>query len=77
MMKFLEAARLFSDCWDLYRRYYNKELSDDVCDKLIDEMSVLHKKYGKQRMAKEMLLAIISEVQDIDDVRRRTKRDRR
>lgn len=76
MMKFLEAAGLFADCWDAYRKYYGKELNDDICEKFTGEMGLLYEKYGKQRLAKELILAVIGEIERVGDVRRRTKAER-
>lgn len=68
MMKFLEAAGLFADCWNVYRKYYGKELNDDICEKFIGEMELLYEKYEKQRLAKELILAVIGEIERVDDV---------
>lgn len=73
MMKFLEAAGLFADCWDVYRRYYGKELNDDICEHFTNEMGLLYEKYGKQRLAKDLILAVIGEIERVGGVRRRTK----
>lgn len=77
MMKFLEAAGLFADCWDVYRRYYGKELNDGICEQFTSEMGFLYEKHGKQRLAKELILAVIGEIERADDVRRRTRREKR
>ncbi len=73
MMKFWEAAALFSDCWHLYRKYYGQELSEEMCEHFIEETSVLYGKYGKQKLAKDMLLAVINEVERSNDTCNRAK----
>lgn len=63
MMNFLEAARLFSDCWYLYKRYYGRDMEEELCLVLMDETRALHEKYGKQPFAREMILAVIIELE--------------
>lgn len=66
MMVFMEAARLFQDSWKLYRKYYGEEKSEAVWNQLIEEAEGLHAKYGKQPFARELIAAVISEVERID-----------
>lgn len=66
MIVFLEAARLFRDSWGLYRMYYGQEKDREMWERLIEEADGLYAKYGKQPFAKEMIAAVISEVERID-----------
>lgn len=66
MMVFMEAARLFQDSWKLYRKYYGEEKSEAVWNQLIEEADGLYKKYGKHPFAREMMAAVISEVERVD-----------
>lgn len=66
MMFFLEAARLFGDSWGLYRKYYGQEKNREMWERFVEEAEELYKKYGKQPFAREIIVAVISEVERID-----------
>ncbi len=66
MMFFLEAARLFGDSWGLYRKYYGQEKNREMWEQFVEEAKELYKKYGKQPFAREIIVAVISEVERID-----------
>ncbi len=63
MMGFLEAARLFQDCWYLYRKYFGKSMVQEDWDFFMETMNKLHKKYNRSEFAKDMLLAIAKEIE--------------
>lgn len=66
MMFFMGAAKLFQDSWKLYRKYYGKEKSEAMWNQLVEEAEGLYRKYGKQPFVREMIAAVISEVERID-----------
>lgn len=66
MMKFLDAARLFRGCWELYRKYYGQSMNKELWEQFIAETEVLYQKCGKTDMAKELILAVINEIERID-----------
>lgn len=66
MMGFLEAAKLFSDSWRLYRKYYGQEKNRKMWEQLVEEAEALYGKYGKQPFAKEIMVAVVSEIERID-----------
>lgn len=68
-MNFLETAGLFTDCWHLYRKYYSKDLSDDTCKQFVDEIDLIYEKYKGQEFAKDIILAVIKEIEKTDKVR--------
>nr|WP_155885747.1 hypothetical protein [uncultured Schaedlerella sp.] len=57
---------MFRDSWGLYRKYYGQEKDREMWERLIEEADGLYAKYGKQPFAKEMIAAVISEVERID-----------
>ena len=63
MMKFLEAANLFRDCWKLYRQYFAKDMSSVDWDKLADETHKIYEKYRKETFAKDLLVVTINEIE--------------
>lgn len=66
MMGFLEAAGLFRDSWRLYRKYYSQEKSKEMWNLLIEEAEGMYGKYRKQPFVREILVAVISEIERID-----------
>ena len=63
MMGFLEAARLFQDCWYLYRKYFGKSMMQEDWDDFVKTMETLYQKYNKAEFAKNMLLAVEKEIE--------------
>ncbi|MDD3404093.1 MAG: hypothetical protein PHQ72_12185 [Hespellia sp.] len=66
MMGFMEAARLFEDCWKVYRKYFGRRLSESEWDELTEATSDICKKYNSQSFACDLLLAVISEIERIN-----------
>lgn len=62
-MGFLEAARLFQDCWYLYRKYFGKSMMQEDWDDFVKTMETLYQKYNKAEFAKNMLLAVEKEIE--------------
>lgn len=62
MMKFLEVADLFKDCWKLYRKYYGHRMSEALWEQCLQERSALYQKY-QTPMARELISAVISELE--------------
>lgn len=65
MMNFLDAARLFKDIWELYKSYYSEKLGDKLWEQILEEGHGLHKKYQQSAFSKEMIVAVISELERI------------
>lgn len=63
MMGFLEVARLFQDCWYLYRKYFGKSMMQEDWDDFLKTMETLYQKYNKAEFAKNMLLAVEKEIE--------------
>lgn len=63
MMGFLEAARLFQDCWYLYRKYFGKSMMQEDWDDFVKTMETLYQKYNKAEFAKDILLAVEKEIE--------------
>ena len=63
MMGFLEAARLFQDCWHLYRKYFGKDMGQKEWDGFVETTDELYQKYNKAEFAKDILLAVEKEVE--------------
>lgn len=63
MMAFQQAFNLFCDCWKLYRKYVLKDLNDVVINEYIQESGNLMEKYKNNIFAKDMIVAITSEIE--------------
>lgn len=72
-MKFLDAARLFRGCWELYRKYYGQKMSKELWDQFVEETELLYQKFKKAPMAKELIMAVVNEIERIDKRERRDK----
>lgn len=63
MMKFLEVARLFQDCWNLYRKYFGVKLDSEEWSNFVKIMEEVYQKYYKAEFAKDLLLAVEKEIE--------------
>lgn len=64
MMAFLEAAHLFQDCWRLYKKYFSMQSLDrSTWEKFIGETNLILHRYRKEPLAKDILVAVISEIE--------------
>lgn len=64
-MNFLDAARLFKDIWELYKSYYSEKLDDKLWKQILEEGHGLYKKYQQSAFSREMIVAVISELERI------------
>lgn len=65
-MNFLDTAKLLKDIWELYKRYYGEKLNENLWEQVLKDGRALHVKYQKAVFAREMILAVISELERID-----------
>lgn len=72
MMGFLQTAQLFSEAWKLYRKFFNTDMSEADFDHMVKIMEMLYEKYKKQPLAKDLLLAVGSEIERKEKCRRLT-----
>ncbi len=66
MMAVRTVFNLFCDCWQLYRKYITKALNEDDLDRFIQESGNLFRKYGKDPLAKDLLLAVTNEIERME-----------
>ena len=57
--------KIFCECWQLYRKYAVKELTEKEVEKFIEESSEINLKYHTA-IAKDMILTVINEVERIE-----------
>ena len=62
MMNVTNGFHFFLDLWSLYRKYAGRELMETELDAFREEAKEIYDRYGTL-FAKEMLLAVISEIE--------------
>ena len=63
MMGCREAARLFADCWGLYKKYFGADMTDADWNRLCNvEVYGLWEKYRREKFAKELVLDVVDEI---------------
>ena len=65
-----EVQQFFTELWNLYKKYYTPEDSDDYWNSMINEFTELRVKYEKVSISYKMILLII------DDLEMRYKEDK-
>lgn len=55
--------QLFCDSWDLYRKYILGAKNEEALEQFKRETEEIYARYEQEPMAKEMLLAVINEVE--------------
>lgn len=68
-MELREVNCIFNDCYRLYKEFCSKKLDSDDTHELIKAVDLLNKKYNC-KMAEEILLAVINEIDRIEKERR-------
>lgn len=63
MMAVRTAFQLFCDCWHLYRKYILRTANEGALEQFKKETEEIYTRYKQEPMAKEMLLAVIGEVE--------------
>lgn len=63
MMAVRVVFSLFCESWNLYRKYILTELNEDELDSFTEEADKIFKKYDQTPMAKDLILAVINEIE--------------
>ena len=71
MMGFKAAFSLFCDCWRIYSKYAVSNLNDEELQKFADAATAISRKYQEDAFARELVLAIINEIDRIERVKKR------
>lgn len=66
MMGVEQAFRLFSDVWHLYRKYVPENPDERILDEFTRETENICRKYNKDPMAMEVIMAVVHEVDRIE-----------
>ena len=53
----------FGDVWTFFKKYYHVRPDDDYWEELMEEASAIGQKYEQQRLCKDLLLAVIGELE--------------
>lgn len=58
-----EVQQFFTELWNLYKKYYTPEDSDDYWNSMINEFTELRVKYEKVSISYKMILLIIDDLE--------------
>lgn len=68
-MELREVNSIFNDCYRLYKEFCSKKLDSDDMHEFIKAVNLLNKKYNC-KLAEEILLAVMNEIDRIGKERR-------
>ena len=68
-MELREVNSIFNDCYRLYKEFCSKKLDQDDMHEFIKAVDLLNKKYNC-KLAEEILLAVMNEIDRIGKERR-------
>lgn len=68
-MELREVNSIFNDCYKLYKEFCSKKLDSDDMHEFIKAVNLLNKKYNC-KLAEEILLAVMNEIDRIGKERR-------
>lgn len=68
-MELREVNSIFNDCYRLYKEFCSKKLDSDDMHEFIKAVDLLNKKYNC-KLAEEILLAVMNEIDRIGNERR-------
>ena len=68
-MEVREVNSIFNDCYKLYKEFCSKKLDSDDMHEFIKAVDLLNKKYNC-KLAEEILLAVMNEIDRIGNERR-------
>ncbi|WP_378962138.1 hypothetical protein [Mediterraneibacter gnavus] len=68
-MELREVNSIFNDCYRLYKEFCSKKLDSDDMHEFIKAVDLLNKKYNC-KLAEEILLAVMNEIDRIGKERR-------
>ena len=54
---------IFTDVWKLYKKYADVQQEDEYWETLIAEADAIAKKYRNNRLCRDLVLAVISELE--------------
>lgn len=55
--------QIFADVWNFFKRYYQVQDDDIYWDKAIEESNEIAVKYGNNKFANDLLIAVIKEME--------------
>lgn len=55
--------QIFTDVWNFFKKFYEVEDDDSYWDKAIEESNQIAVKYGNNKFANDLLIAVIKEME--------------
>lgn len=56
---------IFTDVWKVYKKYADVRSDDEYWENVVNEINALDKKYDNDRLCRDLILAVISELERI------------
>lgn len=54
---------MFTECWRLFKKYADVKNDDEYWESVVSESNAIAKQYGNCRFVRDLLLAVISELE--------------
>lgn len=61
----MDYFELYKDVWNFHKKYQQVQTTDEYWQQVVDESNQIAKKYNQCKFAKDLLLAIIGELERI------------
>ncbi|WP_333792027.1 hypothetical protein [Muricomes intestini] len=71
MMGFKDVFSLFCGSWNLYRKFAVSDLGDKELQEFADQATALSRKYNEDKFARDVVLAVIDEIDRIERVKKK------
>ena len=64
-MEIMQVHQMITECWQLYKEYYSKDLTDSEFEQVYQKASILAEKYENHSFATAMICAVVNELGEI------------
>lgn len=64
--KLKEYYQVINEAWQIMKKYANEEFDNDIWDKFGVETDAVYKSHGKSEFSKDVLLAVINEIERLE-----------
>ena len=53
--------KMFNEIWQLRKKYHTPNMTDEQVTKMLEEATVIHRRYGETKMCHDLLWAVMNE----------------
>ena len=68
-----EVQQFFTELWSMYKKYYTPEEDDAYWNYVVNDFSALRKKFENVKVSKQMIFAVLDDLEERHKERRRKK----